>query len=179
MHSEAKQCRNINVWVEKGLCRAMQQEWLACAQKAPELPHGFQKSIYKDQVREGCPRVCDQLMCNSLIGWWWGNRQLTLSILQFSSVIQSCPTLCDSMDCSTPGFHVHHQLLEPTQINVHCVGDAIQPSHPLLSPFPPTFNISQHEGLFKWVSSSHQVAKVLEFQRQHQSFPWIFRTDFL
>ena len=83
------------------------------------------------------------------------------------------------MDCSTPGFHVHHQLLEPTQIHVHWVGDAIQPSHPLLSLSPPAFNISQDQGLFKWVSSSHQVAKVLEFQLQHQSFQWIFRTDLL
>ena len=72
------------------------------------------------------------------------------SISQFSP---SCPTLCDPMDCSTPGFHVHHQLLEFTQTHVHRVGDAIQPSHPLSSPSPPTFNLSQHQGLFKWVSS--------------------------
>ena len=70
-------------------------------------------------------------------------------------------------------------LLELTQAHVHWVGDAIQPSHPLSSPSPPTFNLSQHQGLFQWVSSSHQVAKVLEFQLQHQSFQWIFRTDFL
>ena len=83
------------------------------------------------------------------------------------------------MDCSTPGLPVHYQLLEFTQTHVHWVGDAIWPSHPLLSPSPPTFNLSQHQGLFKWVSSSHQVSKVLEFQFQHQSFQWIFRTDFL
>ena len=83
------------------------------------------------------------------------------------------------MDCSRPGLPVHHQLLEPAQTHVHRVGDAIQPSHPLLSPFPLAFNLSQHQGLFQWVSSSHQVAKVLEFQLQHQSFQWIFRTDFL
>ena len=74
------------------------------------------------------------------------------------------------MDCSTPGLPIHHQLLEFTHTHVHWVGDAIQPSHPLLSPSPPAFNLSQHQGLFKWVSSSHQVAKVLEFQFQHQSF---------
>ena len=74
---------------------------------------------------------------------------------------------------------VHHQLLEFTQIHVHWVGDAIQPSHPLLSPSPPAFNLSQHQGLFKWVSSLHQVAKVLEFQLQHHSLQWIFRTDFI
>ena len=83
------------------------------------------------------------------------------------------------MDCSTPGFPVHHQLLEPTQTHVHCVGDAIQPSHPLSSPSPPAFHLSQHQGLFQWVSSSHELAKVLELQLQHQSFQWIFRSDFL
>ena len=81
------------------------------------------------------------------------------------------------MDCSMPGLPVYHQLLELTQTHVHWVGDAIQPSHPLSFPSPPTFNISQHQGLFQWVSSSHQVATVLEFQLQHQSFQWIFRTD--
>ena len=88
---------------------------------------------------------------------------------QFSSVTQSCPTLCDPMDCSTPGLPVHHQLPESTQTHVHWVGDTIQPSRPLLSPSPPALNLSQHQGLFKWVSSLHQVAKVLEFQLQHQS----------
>ena len=77
--------------------------------------------------------------------------------------VQSCLTLCDPIDCSTPGFPVHHQLLELTQTRVHHVGDAIQPFHPLSTPPPPTFNLSQHQGLFKWVSSSHQVAKVLSF----------------
>ena len=95
------------------------------------------------------------------------------------SVTKSCPTLCDPMDCSRPGFPVHHQLPELAQTHVHRVGDAIQSSHPLSSPSPPAFNLSQHQGLFQWVCSSHQVAKVLEFQLQHQSFEWIFRTDFL
>ena len=99
--------------------------------------------------------------------------------VQFSSVAQSCPTLCDPMNCGTPGLPVHHQLPEFTQTHVHRVGDAIQPSHPLSSPSPPAFKLSQHQSLFKWVSSSHQVAKVLEFQLQHQSFQWIFRTDLL
>ena len=162
---------------------------------------------------------------------------MVIHLVQFSrSVI---PTLCRPMDCSTSGFPVHHQLPEPTQTHVHWVGDAIQPSRPLLSPYPsafnlsqhqfssfaqlffvtpctaahqaslsitnswslfklisiesvmpsnhlillspspPAFNLSQHQGLFKWVSSSHQVAKVLEFQLQHPSFQWIFRTDLL
>ena len=100
-------------------------------------------------------------------------------LIQFSSVTQSCLILCDSMDCSTPGFSVHHQLPELIQTHVYRVGDVIQPSHPLSSPSPPAFNLSQHQGLLKWVSSSHQVAKVFGFQLQHQSFQWIFRTDFL
>ena len=86
--------------------------------------------------------------------------------VQFSSVAQSYPTLCDPVNCSTPGLPVHHQLPESTQTHVHWVGDAIQPSHSLSSPSPPALNLSQHQGLFKWVSSSHQEAKVLEFQLQ-------------
>ena len=83
------------------------------------------------------------------------------------------------MDCSMPGFPVHNQLPELTHTHVHWVGDAIQPFHPLSSPSPPAFNLYQHQGLFNWISSSHQVAIVLELQLQHQSFQWIFRTDFL
>ena len=81
------------------------------------------------------------------------------------------------MDCSTPGLPVHHQFLDFTQTHVHWVDDAIQQSHPLSSPSPPTFNLSQNQGLFQGVSSSHQVVKVLEFQLQHQSFQWTARTD--
>ena len=99
-------------------------------------------------------------------------------ISTFSSA-QQCPTLCDPMDCSTPSLPVHHQLPEFTVIHVHWVSDAIQPSYILSSPSPPAFNLSQHQGLFQWISSSHQVAKVLAFQLQHQSFQWIFRADFL
>ena len=100
-------------------------------------------------------------------------------VAQFTSVAQLFLIPWDSMDCSMPAFPVHDQLPELTQTYVHWVGDAIQPSHPLLSASPPAFNLSQHQGLFKWVSSSHQVAKVLEFQLQHQLFQLIFRTDFL
>ena len=84
------------------------------------------------------------------------------SLVQFSSVTQSCPTLCDSMNRSTPGLPVHHQHLEFTQTHIHRVRDAIQPSHPRSSPSLPALNLSQHQGLFQWVSSSHQVTKVLE-----------------
>ena len=86
------------------------------------------------------------------------------------------PTLCNPMDCSTPGFPVLHHLPELAQTHVHWVSDVIQPSHPLFSPSPPTFYLSEHQGLFKWVGSLHRVSKVLELQ--HQSLQWIFRVDF-
>ena len=117
----------------------------------------------------------------------WRNRSMgrlnnlptVYSPVQFSSVAQLCLTLCDPMNHSTPGLPVHHQLLEFTQTHVHRVSDAIQPSHPLPSPSPPAPNPSQHQGLFQWVNSSHEVANVLEFQLQHQSFQWTPRTDLL
>ena len=95
------------------------------------------------------------------------------------SVAQLCPTLCDLMDCSTPGFPVLHHLPELAQTHVHWVGDGIQPSHPLSSPSPPAFNLSQHQGFFQWVSTSHQVAKVLQLRLQPKSFQCIFRIDLL
>ena len=103
--------------------------------------------------------------------------------VEFSSV-SACPTLCKPMDCSTPGFPVHYQLPESTQTHVHLDGDAIQPSHLLSSPSPPALNLLKNQGLFKWISSLHQVAKVLDFQLQHQSFQWTpelicFRMDWL
>ena len=96
----------------------------------------------------------------------------TLSLL-FSS------TLCDPMDCSTPGFPVLHYFPEFAKTHVHWISDATPPSHPLSPPSPPAFNLFQHQGLFQWAGSSHQVAKGLELQLQHQSFQWIFRIDFL
>ena len=101
------------------------------------------------------------------------------STFQLSSVTQSCLTLCDVMDCRMSGFSVNHQLPKLAQTHVHRVGNATQSSHLLSSPSPPAFNLSQHQGLFQRVSSSHQVAKVLELQLQYQSFQWMFRTDFL
>ena len=103
-----------------------------------------------------------------------------LTMGKFSSVQFSHSVVSDSLqaqNCSIPGLPVHYQLLEFTQTHDHWDGDAIQPSHPLSSPSPPALNPSQHQGLFKWVSSSHQVAKVSEFQLQHQSFQWTPRTD--
>ena len=99
------------------------------------------------------------------------------SSVQFSSAAQLCLTLCNTMNRSTSGLPVHHQLPECTQTHVRWVRDAIQPSHPLSSPSPLALNLAQHQGLFQWVSSSHQVAKILELQLQHQSFQWTPRTD--
>ena len=104
---------------------------------------------------------------------------LIIRMTSFSSVSQSCLTLCNPMNCSTPGLPVHHQLPEFTQTHVHRVSDAIQPSRPLLSPSPPVPNPSQHQSLFQWVDSSHEVAKVLEFQLKHQAFQRTPRTDLL
>ena len=105
--------------------------------------------------------------------------QRSLSSVQFSSVTQSCLTLCDPMDCSTSGPPVRCQHPEFTQTHVHWVGDAIQPSHPLLSPSPPAPNPSQHQSLLQWVNSLHEVAKVLKFQLQNQIYQWTPRTDLL
>ena len=102
-----------------------------------------------------------------------------LSSVQFSSVAQSCPTLCDPMNRSMPGLLVHHQLPEFTQTHVHQVSDAIQPSHPLSSLSPPAPNPSQHQSLFQWVNSLHEVAKVLEFQLKRHSFQRNPRADLL
>ena len=124
--------------------------------------------------------VCGVAQSRTWLKWLSSlDSGLDHSRVQFSSVAQLCQTLCDPMNCSTPGLPVHHQLPEPTQTNVHWVGGAIQPSHPLSSPSPPALNLSQHQSLFKWVSSLHQVAKVLEFQLPHQSFQCTPRTDLL
>ena len=102
---------------------------------------------------------------------------ISISSVQFSSVAQSCMIFCDPMNCCMTGLPVHHQLPELTQTHVHPVEDAIQPSHPLPSTSPPAPNHSQHQGLFQWVKSSHEVAKVLKFQLQHQPLQWKTRTD--
>ena len=144
-------------------------------------PHGLQ------HARPLCPPSPRVWPSSCSLHWWcrpailssdalfsfciWSSPASGTFPVQFTSVTQLCLTLCDPMDCSTPDFPVHHQLPEFTQTRVCWVCDAMQPSHPL-SPSPPAFNLSQHQGLFKWVSSLHQVAKVLGFQLQHQSFQW-------
>ena len=152
-------------------------------------PHGLQHarlpcpSLHPRVYSDSCPlsQWCYLTIASSAALFCFCLRKsnkVTLSSVQFSSFAQSCLTLCDPMNHSTPGLPVHHQLLESTQTHAHRVSDAIQPSHPLSSPSP-ALNLSQHQGLFQWVSSSHQVAKVLEFQLQHQPFQRTTRTDFL
>ena len=135
-----------------------------------------------------CPKCCYNKwpswhICDSLLRINYSEYiccSEALSILRLwncFSVAKSCPTFCGPMLCSTPGFPVLHYLPEFPEIHVPWVGDAIQPPHPLSPPSPPVLSLSQHQDLFQWVSSSHQVAKVLELQ--HQSIQWIFRVDFL
>ena len=148
-----------------GILQARILEWVACP---------FSRGSSWPRNRTGISCIASRFFTS------WATREAQPSSSdQIRSVTQSCPTHCDPMNSSTPGLPVHHQLPEFTETHVHQVNDAIQPSHPLLSPSPPAPNPSQHQSLFQWVSSSHQVAKVLEFQLQHQSFQWIFRTDFL
>ena len=121
--------------------------------------------IWATVSSQSCFADCIELLHLWLKGTERGQNERRLcSSVQFSSVAQSCPTLCDPMNRSTPGLPVHHQLPEFTQIHIHQVSDAIQPSHPQSSPSPPAPNLSQHQSLFQWVSSSHEVAKVLELQ---------------
>ena len=117
----------------------------------------------------------------SWVGWRPDSEKCSSrrSLDSCCSVAQLCPTLCNSADCSTPSLPVLHHLLELVQTYVHWVSDAIQPSHPLSCSSPPALNLSQHQGLFQSVGSSHQVAKVLELQLQHPSFQRIFRIDCL
>ena len=111
---------------------------------------------YRNTILNKCGYVIHNFIVHFLL--------YVFSSIQFTSVTQSCLTPCNPMNCSTPGLPVHHQLPEFTQTHVHRVGDAIQLSHPLSSPSPPAPNSSQQQSLFQWVNSSHEVAKVLEFQ---------------
>ena len=157
-----------------------QQIW-----KTQQWPRDWKRSIFIPISKKGNAKECLNYHTIVLISHA-SKIRVRVSVVylfyisvQFNSVTQSCPTLCDPMNRSTPGLPVHHQLPEITQTHVHRVSDAIQPSHPLSSPSPPAPNSSQHQSLFQWVSSLHEVAKVWEFQLQHQSFPWTSRTDLL
>ena len=138
-------------------------------------PHGYWK-LSKDVPWRGAQEKKSRKKSQALPACFF----VTFSFSTFSSVQSLSPVwLCDPMNRSTPGLPVYHQLPEFTQTHVHGVGDAIQPSHPLSSPSPPAPNPSQHQGHFQWDNSSHQVAKVLEFQLHHQSFQWTPKTDLL
>ena len=146
--------------LQKGLCHTQ----VCCTQSpAPAAVHCWRippqetlthsaGSVSVESLGPGAHKNCPQFVV------------ILPSLDQIRSVAQSCPTLCDPMNHSTPGLPVHHQLPEFTETHVHRVSDAIQPSHPLWSPTPPAPNPSQHHSLFQWVNSSHEVAKVLEFQ---------------
>ena len=153
----------------------------------PGLPHCRQ--ILYQLSHQGSPRIVEWAAYPFSRGSSWSRNRTGVSwiacifftnwVMRETPVAKSSPTLHDSMDYNPPEFPVTHHLPDFAQVHVHCIGDAIQPSHPLLPPSPSAFNLSQHQGLFQWVDSSHQVAKVLEFQLQHQSFQWVFRIDFL
>ena len=178
-HSHRK--NHLNLWheLQKRICcegstvlsSPLLQDSHHFKRKTPEIN-------YPTFVSKACVlSKCIDTFKNSLRGILHAEYlKMMKSCFQFSSVAQLCLTLCNPMNCSTPGLPVHHQLPESTQTHVHWVDDAIQPSHPLLSPSLPTLSLSQHQGLFQWVSSSHEVAKVLEFQLQHQSFQWTPKT---
>jgi len=143
-------------------------------QRSPWRAHSDKKNVSKKKKKNESnlngKSPVSQMLEKNVHNWpsW--------SLFQFSLVGQFCLTLCNPMDCNMPGSPVtHHQLLELAQTHILQFSDAIQLSHPLSSPSLPAFNLSQHQGLFQWVSSLHQVAKVLEFQLQHQSFQWTFR----
>ena len=165
--------------------------WWGITSPQSEWPSSkIYKKLMLERIEEKGPLLHCQWDCTLMQPLWtvwrfFKKKQLWIKspydpavpLLGIGSVVQSCPILCDPMNHSTPGLPLHHQFPEFTQTCVHWVADAIQPSHPLLSPSP-AFNLSQHQGFFKWVNSLHQVAKVLKFQL-HQSFQWTFRTDFL
>ena len=152
----------------------------ALAHQAP-LSVGFPRQKYWSRLPFPTPGdlLDPGIQPASLVSPALAGRYFTTQFSSVSSGAQLSLTLCNPMNHSMPGLLVHHQLPEFTQIHVHRVGNAIQPSHPLSSLSPPAPNPFQHQSLFQWVSSSHEVAKVLEFQPQHQSFQWTPRTGLL
>ena len=139
--------KSYEIWV-------LPMQWILCTYKVKMLVTNYVLLFV-------IPRIT---VCQAPLSMEFSRQEYWTVHYQFSSVAQLCPTLCNPMNCSTPGLPVRHQLPEFTQTHVHRVVDAIQPSHPLLSPSPPAPNPSQHQSLFQWVNSLHEVAKVLEFQ---------------
>ena len=191
--AESRRITALELWCWWRLLRVPDagKEWVQEEERATEDEvvgwhhwlngHQFEQTLgdNEGQGRMVCfsPSSCKEL--DTTDDWTTTKIVVKINILQFSSIAQLCPTLCGPMDCSTPGLPVHHQLLEFIKTYVHWAGDAMKPSHLLSPPSSPTFNLSQNQGLFQWVSSLYQMPKVLEFQLQHQSFQRIFRTDFL
>ena len=146
------------------------------------LPAWGMQVVITHIYRLGAPKLAWTKKCgltDCCQGAWQMSPAIRINKGYCCSVAKSCLTLCDPMDCSTPGIPVLHYLPELAKNHIYWVRDVIQQSHLLSSPSLPAFNLAQHQGLFQWINSSHQVAKVLEFQLQHQSFQWIFRTDIL
>ena len=138
----------------------------------------FNKFILKQCTwKSKAGRIKPVMLSSNFLSRWKCCEDTIAGILYCCSVTQLCPTLHNPMDCSTPGLLIPHRLLEFAQVHVHCIGDAIQSSHPLLP--SSAFNLYQHQGLFQWVGCLPQVTKVLELQLQRHSFQWVFRVDFL
>ena len=153
--SQVAQC--LRLWESNAGGMGLIPGWGAKIPRS-HMPCGINKNLQKTKAKNKTVTWCETTMKTYFAKW------VALYSVQFSSVAQSCPTLCNPMNRSTPGLPVHHHLPEFTQTHIHRVGDAIQPSHPLSSPSPLAPNPSQHQSLFQWVNSSHEVAKVLEFQ---------------
>ena len=179
------QCKRpgFNPWIRKIPWR---REWQPTPVLLPGESHGHSSLAgdspwcckeldMTEQLTVACFLMFTAALLTIVKIWKQPDGHQQISSVQSLSRVQ----LWDPMDHSMPGLPVHHELLESTQTHVHWVRDAIQPSLPLSSPSPPAFNLSQHQGIFQWVSSSRQVAKLLEFQLQHQFFQWTLRTDLL
>ena len=145
-------------------------------QSATGMEVGKSDDIGTETYQEKCDilEVANKEKCR----WSTMKGSKNMEYICCCSVTQSCPTLGDSTDCSIPGLSVPHHLPKFAQVHIHCISDGIQSSHPLLTTSPSVCNLSQCQGLFQWLSCSHQMTKILELQLQHQSLPWVFRVDF-
>ena len=190
VHAAAKSQTWLSNWQYNGILCSNEKEWSTNTFFNAATWRDLENLCYAKEARHERPycvqfhlcemnRICKFIETGSSLVVTWGGVGWGWGVMGCCSVSQSCPTLCDPMDFSMPGFPVFYHFLKLAQTHVHWVSDAIQPPYPLLAPFPFVFNLSQHQGLFQWISSLHPVTKVLELQLQHQSFQCIFKTDFL